>query len=122
MMRTPASAASTLIQTALVGEALEKGPALVFVADDDMRYIAVNAFACDALGYTRAELRGLGVSDVARDPNAAKEYEEMLASGSRHGETKLTRKDGSEVAFFYRAAKTVVAGIELFVAVGFLDA
>ena len=61
-------------------------------------------------------------SIAARDPNAAKEYEEMLASGSRHGETKLTRKDGSEVAFFYRAAKTVVAGIELFVAVGFLDA
>jgi len=52
-------AAEVLIQTALLGEAVEAGPALIFVADEQMRYIAVNQFACSALGYTREELLGL---------------------------------------------------------------
>ena len=46
-------AAEALIQTALLGEAIESGPALVFVADEEMRYIAVNQFACDSLGQIR---------------------------------------------------------------------
>ena len=58
-------AAEVLIQTALLGEAVEGGPALVFVADEQMRYIAVNQFACQALGYTREELLGLNVPEVA---------------------------------------------------------
>jgi PAS domain-containing protein len=47
------SAAEALIQTALLGEAIESGPALVFVADEEMRYIAVNRYACESLGYAR---------------------------------------------------------------------
>ena len=31
-------------------------PMAIFVADDDGRYIAVNAYACELLGYTRDEL------------------------------------------------------------------
>ena len=61
-------AAEALIQTALLGEAIESGPALVFVADEEMRYIAVNQYACEALGYTRDELLGMhvAVSEYAR--------------------------------------------------------
>jgi PAS domain S-box-containing protein len=113
-------AAEALIQTALLGEAIEGGPALVFVADEEMRYIAVNLFACDALGYTREELLALEVRQVARDATAPAEYDEMLARGLRHGTAMLTRKDGTTVEFFYRAAKTTVAGLTFFVSVGFL--
>ena len=113
-------AAEVLIQTALLGEAVEAGPALVFVADEQMRYIAVNQFACQALGYTRDELLALHVPDVAREPGAPAEYNEMLASGVRHGTALLTCKDGSTVDFFYRAAKTKVAGLSFFVSIGFL--
>jgi PAS domain S-box-containing protein len=113
-------AAEVLIQTALLGEAVEAGPALVFVADDQMRYIAVNQFACQALGYTRDELLAMYVPDVAKDPRAPAEYDEMLARGVRHGTAVLTRKDGSTVDFFYRAAKTKVAGLSFFVSIGFL--
>ena len=64
-------AAEALIQTALLGEAIEAGPALVFVADEQMRYIAVNQFACEALGYTREELLALAAcADVAQEPEA----------------------------------------------------
>jgi PAS domain S-box-containing protein len=114
-------AAEVLIQTALLGEAVEAGPALVFVADEQMRYIAVNQFACSALGYTREELLGLYVPDVAQQPGAPAEYDELLARGIRHGTALLTCKDGSTVEFFYRAATTKVAGLAFFVSVGFLD-
>ena len=113
------SAAEVLIQTALLGEALDTGPALVFVADDDMNYIAVNESACRALGYTREELPKLRVTEVAREAEAPSQYDEMLARGFRHGTAILTRKDGTTVHFAYRATQTTVAGLSLFVSVGF---
>jgi PAS domain S-box-containing protein len=113
-------AAEVLIQTALLGEAVESGPALVFVADEQMRYIAVNQFACDALGYTREELLALQVTEIAQEPGSATEYDELLVRGVRHGTARLTRKDGSTVDFFYRATKTKVAGLSFFVSIGFL--
>ena len=114
------TAAEVLIQTALLGEAVDSGPALVFVADEDMRYIAVNQSACTALGYSRDELLELRVPDVAQEPGAATEYDEMLARGFRHGTTLLARKDGSKATFLYRATKTRVAGLTFFVSIGFL--
>jgi PAS domain S-box-containing protein len=113
-------AAEALIQTALLGEAIEAGPALVFVADEEMRYIAVNQYACEALGYTRDELLGMHVPDLAQSPGASAEYDEMLARGVRHGTAILTRRDGTTVEFFYRAASTTVAGLSFFVSIGFL--
>jgi len=114
------SAAEVLIQTALLGEALDTGPALVFVADEDMSYIAVNESACRALGYMREELLKLRVTDVAREAEAVSQYDEMLARGFRHGTAVLTRKDGTTVEFVYRATQTTVAGLPLFVSVGFV--
>jgi PAS domain S-box-containing protein len=114
------SVAEGLIQTALLGEAVDVGPALVFVADEEMRYIAVNARACEALGYTREELLGLNVTEVARESGSGAEYDEMLSRGFRHGNALLTRKDGTEVAFVYQARKTRAAGLVLFVSVGFV--
>ncbi len=112
--------AEDLIQTALIGEAIDDGPALVFVADETMRYVAVNDTACRALGYSRDELLQLEVRDVARDPAAPTEYDEMLARGFRHGTAILTCKDGTSLDFFYRAAQTKVAGLTFFVSVGFV--
>jgi PAS domain S-box-containing protein len=109
-----------LIQTGLLGEALDKGPALVFVADDDMKYIAVNELVAQTLGYTRTELLAMHVTDVVRDPEAPLQYLEMLRAGNRMGKAMLTRKDGTEIEFEYRAMKTRVAGLEFFVSVGFV--
>jgi len=111
--------AEELIQTALLGEAVDAGPALVFVADEEMRYIAVNARACEMLGYTREELLGLSVTEVAREAESGTEFDEMLARGFRHGSAVLTRKDGSTVGFVYQATKSKAAGLDLFVSIGF---
>src|SRR4051794_24377163 len=112
--------AETLIQTSLLGEAVDTSPALVFVADETMRYIAVNRTACETLGYTRDELLELSVPDVARAKESSMEYDEMLARGGRDGISILTTKDGRELEFAYAASTTRVARLEMFVAVGFI--
>jgi PAS domain S-box-containing protein len=119
-MSAQVTAAEALIQTALLGEAIDDGPALIFIADDEMRYIAVNQCACRTLGYTRDELLALRVDEVAREPDAPTEYDEMLVRGFRHGTTVLTRKDSTTVDFLYRASKTELAGMSFFVSIGFV--
>ena len=110
--------AEPLIQTSLLGEAIENGPAAVFVADENGKYVAVNQAACSLLGYTREELLGLRVSDVARYTEASEEWSEMRQAGTRLGTSTLTRKDGTTVEFSYVAGATIVAGMPVFVSAG----
>ena len=109
--------AESLIQTGLLGEALDRGPDLLFLADENMCYVAVNAFACDLLGYTRAELVGLHVTDVCRFDEAPREYDEMIGSRARDGEATLTRKDGTEFRIAYTAGETRAAGMPFYISV-----
>jgi PAS domain S-box-containing protein len=108
-----------LVQASLIGEAIDRGPVAVFVADEDMAYIAVNGFACDLLGYTREELLAKTVPDVAIEPGAKRDFEELVGSGTRTGRAALRRKDGTEVVLDYRATTTIVAGLTLYVSVGY---
>ena len=110
--------ADALIQTSLLGEALDNGPAVVFVADEDRRYIAVSKAACDLLGYTREELVALRVDDVAENVPG---WTEMEHGGPVVGKAELTRKDGTTVTFRYVAGDTTVAGMPVFVSVGIPD-
>jgi len=86
-----------------------------------MRYVAVNRTACDALGYERAELLRLRVTDVAVAADAPELYEQMLRSRSQEGSTLIRSKDGRLLPFFYNARETVVAGMHYYVSVGFLE-
>ena len=57
------SVAHELVQKSLVGEALEHGPMAIFVADEDGRYLAVNALRLrSASATTRDELLELCAS------------------------------------------------------------
>jgi PAS domain S-box-containing protein len=104
-----------LVQKSLVGEALEHGPVAVFVADDDGRYLAVNAYACELLGYTRSELLGLRVPDVAVDPDGQAGYARMKRKGSQTGITRLRRSDGTEIEMHFRASQTTVGGMLVYI-------
>lgn len=106
-----------LIQQNLLGDAIDPGPVAVFVADEEQRYLAVNEYACELLGYTRAELLELDVTDVAVNPGASGDYEQMIRDGSHVGLTILRRKDGSEVPMNFRAAETTVGGMAVYVGV-----
>jgi len=107
-----------LIQTSLLGEAIEHTPVAVFVADEHGMYVAVNPAACTMLGYERGELVGLHCSDVARDGASDEARSELLRNGTHRGTSRLTRKDGTIVEFAYAAAATTVAGMPGFVSVG----
>jgi PAS domain S-box-containing protein len=110
--------AEPLIQSTLLGEAIDSGPVAVFVADDEARYVAVNQFACDLLGYTRAELLSMRVLDVARYPEAPHEFADVVAHRLEEGRSELVRKDGSTLTIEYRVGETKVAGMTFYVCVG----
>jgi PAS domain S-box-containing protein len=104
--------AEPLIQASLLGEAIDHGPVAVFVADDDLRYIAVNEFACTLLGYSREELLGLPATEVV-----GSDIGDVVAHGTRNGEARLVARDGTEIAIAYRASETTVAGMRFFVVI-----
>jgi PAS domain S-box-containing protein len=106
-----------LVQASLVGEAIDQGPVLVFVADEDMNYVAVNQFACDVLGYTRAELLSRKVTDVVSDAETTDRYASFAAAATEPERARLRCKDGTVLEIDYRAARTTVAGMLLFVSV-----
>ena len=113
--------ANARVQQLLLAEALDTAPLLVFVADEQMRYVAVNQTACDVLGYTRRELLQLRVTDVAIAPEAGDLYDSMLRTRRQEGSTPIRAKDGRLIPFFYNARATTVAGMHYFVSVGFVE-
>ena len=106
-----------MVQASLVGEAIDAGPVAVFVADEEMRYIAVNSYACELLGYGREELLSMTVADVSPDPATGGAYRDFVAAGTGAGRHTLRRKDGTTVEIEFRASPTTVAGLALYVSV-----
>jgi PAS domain S-box-containing protein len=107
-----------LIHSALVGEALEHGPIAVFVFDDEGRYLSVNRFACELLGYERDELLRHCVGDLSALPPALaiESYVEAVKTGTE-SLTAVRHADGSILQLRFRASATRVAGMLLFVGV-----
>lgn len=93
----------------------------VFVADREMRYVAVNAYACELLGYTEEELLTLRVSDIAMYDEAAREYSEMVEQAYRSGRSRLRCKDGEELWLSYVAGEVEVDGRALYVSIGYAE-
>jgi PAS domain S-box-containing protein len=117
-VRKQSNVSQPLVQASLIGEAIDAGPVLVFVFDEDGRYVAANQEACDVLGYERDELVTLTVDDVALSPEAAEVEHDASAPRAKRGRIELTRKDGSTFLFEYRSQEAVVAGLTVYVSVG----
>jgi PAS domain S-box-containing protein len=111
------SVAEPLVQAGLLGEAIDRAPDAVLVADESMRYLAVNQAACRLLGYTREELLALRATDVATHAGTTDEYDAMMARRGASGTTVLRRKDGTELAAAYRAHETKLAGMTVYVTI-----
>jgi PAS domain S-box-containing protein len=111
------SSSEPLVQSVLLGEAVEHAPVAILVADEEMRYVAANATACELLGYTREELLTLKLTDVARYPEAEGEFEAMIAAGELAGRTTVVCKDGTKRNLRHRSSETSIAGITYYVAV-----
>ena len=111
------SSSEPLVQSVLLGEAVEHAPVAILVADEEMRYVAANATACELLGYPRDELLTLKLTDVARYPEAEGEFEAMISAGELAGRMTVVCKDGSKRNLRHRSSETSIAGITYYVAV-----
>src|SRR3990170_1376063 len=123
-MRQPQSVetdARALIHGALVGEALEHGPIAVFVFDDEGRYLTVNRFACEMLGYERDELLRRCVGELSALPQdvAIESYLRAVKTGEE-SVTAVRHADGSILHLRFRASRARVAGMPVFVGVAWL--
>ena len=110
--------ALAIVHQTLIGEAIDTSSVLAFVADERLRYVAVNERVCKVLGYTRGELLQLRVSDVAVESSAPAEFAELVSSGSRAGVATLRAKDGELVEFTYFASEAQIAGLPFYIAFG----
>jgi PAS domain S-box-containing protein len=111
-------------RNALLSAAIDAAPVCVFVADGEMRYRAVNAYACELLGYSEEELLDMRVTDVATYDEAPQEYSALVESAYLRGLSRLRSKDGEELLLNYVAGELEVDGETLYVSVGqaeFLD-
>ena len=111
------STSEPLVQRVLLGEAVEHAPVAILVADDEMRYVAANATACELLGYTREELLAMKVPDLAQYPEAEGEFEAMISAGELVGRTTVRLKDGTARSLRHRSAEIKIAGLAYYVAV-----
>jgi PAS domain S-box-containing protein len=116
-----AVSAAELIQTGLIGEAVDGGPALIFVADEYMRHLAVNRCASEVLGYSREELLELRFSEIAVDSDIDEVFAHMMRTSQASGVMQLRCKDGTLVSFTFRAKETTAARMTFWVAIGFVE-
>lgn len=105
----------------VLGTAIDEAPVCVFVADDEMRYVAVNAYACEVLGYAEEELLSMRVADVATYNEAAREYEQLMDQAYRRGRSRLRCRDGEEVWLNYVAGEANIDGRRLYVSIGHVE-
>jgi len=108
-----------LIQHALLGEAVDAGPAAIFVLGEDRRYVAVNETACRLLGYERSELLALDPTDIAPESDVDARLHELDSIGRLEGNVRLRAKSGELIGFRYRASAATAAHMRFWVSVAF---
>lgn len=109
------------LQRTLLGDAIDEAPVLMFVADEEARYIAVNSYACTVLGYSRKELLSMTVPEVAVDPEAPALYEAMVEEGGATGLTPIRCKDGRILSLRYRASPVTIASLQFWASIGVIE-
>ena len=109
---------SNLERSTVLTAALDAAPVCVFVADREMRYVAVNAYACELLGYSESELLEMHVPEIANYAEAPEEYSALMAHAYLRGVSRLRCKDGEELTLTYVAGEIEVDGELLYISVG----
>ena len=109
--------AHDLLQSTLLGEALEHASVGVVVFDAEGTYLAVNRYGAELLGYRRDEFLTLRPDQLSL--RTREEVENALADLERSGRnsrtTTIRRKDGTKVGVRYRSFATHMAGMDVFV-------
>jgi PAS domain S-box-containing protein len=113
-----AAPGTDLDRARILAAAIDEAPACVFVADSEMRYVAVNGYACELLGYTEKELLNMRVPDIASYAEAPDEYATMKEAAYLRGVSRLRCKDGDDITLYYVAGEVEVDGETLYISIG----
>lgn len=109
-MTTSPPLARPEIQAELIADALASASVGFLVWDEDRRYIAANAAACEILGTTLEQLLGQQVG--AQTVDGLEAVDKALATGFASGKAVVQRFDGrGPVEVFYATFATRTAGM-----------
>jgi PAS domain S-box-containing protein len=98
----------------LLGEGAEGAEIGISIYDDDGRYVAVNKYGCDLLGYDLDELLTHDVGDFTK---GGIDRTVLLKPDRREGVRLVTRKDGSSVPVAFVVSPTRLANLSFYITV-----
>jgi PAS domain S-box-containing protein len=111
---TDRAAPPDVVLQSLLGDGAEHAEIGLFIYDDDGKYVAINRYGADLLGYDRSELLAHDVGDFTEggiDRNL------LLRQERREGVRIVTRKDGTRETVAFVVTPTQVGSFWFYLAV-----
>ena len=103
-----------IVLASLLGEGAENAEVGLFIYDDDGKYIAINRYGAELLGYDRGELLGHDVGDFTA---GGLDRDVLLRLERREGARIVKRKDGTERTVAFVVTPTKVGSFWFYLAV-----
>lgn len=103
-----------IVLASLLGDGAEHAEIGLFIYDDDGKYLAINRYAADLLGYDRGELLEHDVGDFTA---GGIDRDVLLRLERREGVRVVERKDGSKAAVAFVVTPTQVGSLWFYLAV-----
>jgi PAS domain S-box-containing protein len=103
-----------IVLASLLGDGAEHAEIGLFIYDDDGKYVAINRFGAELLGYDRGELLEHDVGDFT---TGGLDREVLLRLEQREGVRIVQRKDGTERTVAFVVTPTQVGGFWFYLAV-----
>ena len=103
-----------LVLASLLADGAEHAELGLFIYDDDGKYVAVNRYGAELLGYERSELL---THDVADFTAGGIDRSLLLKPERREGVRLVHRKDGSTIPVAFVVASTQVSSLSFYLAV-----
>ncbi|WP_335999273.1 PAS domain-containing sensor histidine kinase [Halorientalis halophila] len=85
----------------------ERAPIGIFELDDQCEYVDANPFACELVGYSREELHGMSITDLAPegdDFGDLPSFTDVSEAGAIRTDGAIRRKDGTVIEVRIEAA------------------
>ena len=111
---TERKAPPDIVLASLLGDGAEHAEIGLFIYDDDGKYVAINRYGAELLGYDRSELLAHDVGDFTA---GGIDRDVLLRFERREGARIVERKDGSHRTVAFVVTPTQVSGFWFYLAV-----
>jgi len=111
---TDRTAPPDVVLQSLLGDGAEHAEIALFIYDDDGKYVAINRYGADLLGYDRSELLAHDVGDFT---DGGIDRDLLLRQERREGARIVQRKDGTRKTVAFVVTPTQVGSFWFYLAV-----